>query len=77
MRVTRRTLLAFACTLAPAISAGPAFAATAVIKVSLWDKGAMSMNMLGKEPMMGMSMAKGGAGPMGIRSRRARSGRAR
>lgn len=51
-------------------SAVPALARTSVIKVSLWDKGAMSMNMLGQGPMMGMGMGTPGTrmpmGPMGI-----------
>jgi uncharacterized cupredoxin-like copper-binding protein len=50
--------------------AGLAQAAGTVVKVSLWDKGAMSMNMLGHGPGMGMGMGKMGAkmpkGPMGI-----------
>lgn len=73
MKLSRKFLLAMACGATLALSAGHAMAAATVIKVSLWDKGAMSMNMLGKGPMMGMAMAhnKGKAankhmGPMGI-----------
>lgn len=35
---------------------GQAFAKDTTIKVSLWDKGPMSMNMLGNGPQMGMMM---------------------
>jgi uncharacterized cupredoxin-like copper-binding protein len=47
-------------------------AKSSVIKVSLWDQGPMSMNILAQGPMMGMGMGKAlhdGApmGPMGIK----------
>lgn len=70
MNSIRRNLLALVFGIAAAVSAGHALASTPVVKVSLWDKGAMSMNMLSKGPRMGMAMGKGGAsmpnGPMGI-----------
>ncbi len=66
MKLNRRRIFALATTLAITLSVGQAFAKGAVIKVSLWDKGAMSMNMLGKGPMMGMMMENTGtAGSMG------------
>jgi uncharacterized cupredoxin-like copper-binding protein len=70
MKFNRRNLFALAFSVAATMSAGHALAAATVVKVSLWDKGAMSMNMLGKGPMMGMAMGKGPAnmphGPMGV-----------
>jgi uncharacterized cupredoxin-like copper-binding protein len=70
MKFNRRNLFALAFSIVATMSAGHALAAATVVKVSLWDKGAMSMNMLGKGPMMGMAMGKGGSnmphGPMGI-----------
>lgn len=70
MKLNRRSLIALAATLAVTLSAGQAYAKGTVIKVSLWDKGAKSMNMLGKGPMMGMMMENTGStvpmGPMGI-----------
>lgn len=77
MKLTRRTWFALATGLIVTAAAGPVLAArTSVIKVSLWDKGAMSMNMLSQGPMMGMGMEKPGGpagrmhggpmGPMGI-----------
>ena len=58
--------------LALALSTGPALAAAgSLVKVSLWDKGAQSMGMLAKGPMMGMAMGEAGAkmpmAPMGIK----------
>jgi uncharacterized cupredoxin-like copper-binding protein len=73
MKLTRRNWLAAASGVVAALCAGPVFARTAVIKVSLWDKGATSMNTLGKGEPMGMAMGAGGAtasqatAPMGIR----------
>lgn len=52
------------------LSAVQVYAAGTVVKVSLWDKGAMSMQMLSKGPKMGMAMGKGTGmpdGPMGIK----------
>jgi uncharacterized cupredoxin-like copper-binding protein len=70
MKFNRRNLFALAFSVAATMSAGHALAEATVVKVSLWDKGAMSMNMLGKGPMMGMAMGKGPAnmphGPMGV-----------
>jgi len=75
MSITRRKLAALTCGTLLALSAGQAFAAT-IVRVSLWDKGAMSLNMLGKGPMFGMGMGPGRGmrrqdtamprGPMGI-----------
>ncbi len=58
MTLTRRdTLVLFAASATVAAAAGrPALAAGTVIKVSLWDKGDMSMDMLGKGKPMGMGM---------------------
>jgi uncharacterized cupredoxin-like copper-binding protein len=58
MKPTRRdTLALLVATASVAITAGlPARAAGTVIKVSLWDKGEMSMDMLGKGKPMGMGM---------------------
>jgi uncharacterized cupredoxin-like copper-binding protein len=67
---SRRTLFTSACGLALALSSTLALAAPTVVKVSLWDKGAMSMKMLSKAPHMGMAMQHGhgmpSGGPMGI-----------
>jgi uncharacterized cupredoxin-like copper-binding protein len=69
MTIARRHLLALACAVLVALSAQPAGAATSVVRVSLWDNGAMSMRMLGHGPMMGMGMGMGtgrqGGGPHG------------
>jgi uncharacterized cupredoxin-like copper-binding protein len=49
--------------------AGPSRAADTLVKVSLWDKGDMSMDMLGKGMPMGMAMHSGtdmGMAMMGI-----------
>jgi uncharacterized cupredoxin-like copper-binding protein len=73
MKLTRRNWLSAAAGLAAALCAGPVFARTSVIKVSLWDQGAASMNTLGKGQPLGMAMGAGGAtaslaaAPMGIR----------
>lgn len=71
MKLTRRNWLVVASGFVATVSAGPVFARSSVIKVSLWDKGPMSMNMLGQGEMMGMGMGKSGNGmpmaPMGIR----------
>ena len=71
MKLTRRNWLVVASGLVATVSAGPVFARNSVIKVSLWDKGPMSMNMLGQGEMRGMGMGKSGNGmpmaPMGIR----------
>lgn len=68
MKLTRRRCLALGCGVAATLAVGCASARTSVVKVSLWDKGAMSMNMPGRGPMMGMGVAGGPThmGPMGI-----------
>ena len=58
MTMTTKKLLIGTAILAATFAMGPAFASSTVVKVSLWDKGAMSMNMLGKTDMrMGMGKA--------------------
>ena len=71
---SRTYALLAAASVALTLFAGQASAAATVIKVSLWDRGAMALNMVGKGPMMGMAMGEpgsamhGGAmGPMGIK----------
>lgn len=70
MKLTRRECFTLVAALIVAGSSVPALALTTVVKVSLWDKGAMSMNMLGQGPMMGIGMGTPGTrmpmGPMGI-----------
>jgi uncharacterized cupredoxin-like copper-binding protein len=58
MTLTRRNTLAlFAASATVAATVGrPALAAGTVVKVSLWDKGDMSLDMLGKGEPMGMGM---------------------
>lgn len=70
---SRTSALLAAASIALTLFAGQASAAGTVIKVSLWDKGAMALNMVGKGPMMGMAMGSPGStmhdgpmGPMGI-----------
>jgi uncharacterized cupredoxin-like copper-binding protein len=67
----RGLALASTLGLALALLTGPAFAAGSLVKVSLWDKGAQSMAMVAKGPMMGMAMGEAGAkmpmAPMGIK----------
>lgn len=62
MTLTRReTLALFAASATVAVTGGqPALAAGTVIKVSLWDKGDMSMDLLGKGKPMGMGMMGAG-----------------
>jgi len=71
MKLSLRIMLALATAVAVTLSAGQALAKGTVVKVSLWDKGATSMNMLGKGPAMGMMMGHQGTnmpmGPMGIK----------
>ena len=55
MKFTRRRSLTLAWALAVTLFAGTAWASGSVVKVSLWDKGAASMNMLGQEAMRGMA----------------------
>lgn len=74
MKLARRNWMALGVVTALSLTAGQAFAKGTVIKVSLWDKGAMSMNMLADGPMFGMGMGMGTGqkagqqqkGPMGI-----------
>ena len=71
MNLTGRKWLAVASACVAIASSGPSFASGKVIKVSLWDKGANSMNMLGHGPMMGMGMGAAGnnmpMAPVGIK----------
>ncbi|MBX3608859.1 MAG: hypothetical protein KF871_03105 [Hydrogenophaga sp.] len=64
--MTRRSWVALAATLAMGLVGGQAQARPAVVKVSLWDRGAMSMAMLERGPMMGMEAGHMPNGPMGI-----------
>jgi uncharacterized cupredoxin-like copper-binding protein len=59
MTFIRQHGFALATAFSITLAAGQVHAKATVIKVSLWDTGAMSMNMLGKGPLMGMAM-----GPM-------------
>jgi uncharacterized cupredoxin-like copper-binding protein len=74
MKPMRANVLLAATSIALTLFAGQASAAGTIIKVSLWDKGAMALNMVGKGPMMGMAMGSPGStmhegpmGPMGIK----------
>jgi uncharacterized cupredoxin-like copper-binding protein len=75
MSMFRRNLLTTTTALAASLCMVPAFAATTTVQVKLWDKGAMSMNMLGQGDMMDMEHAKGHANmptaPMGVRINKA------
>jgi uncharacterized cupredoxin-like copper-binding protein len=64
MKLTRRTWLATAVAPAAAVSSGAAMAKGTVVKVSLWDQGPMSMNMLGQGHMMGMGQGVPNGSPM-------------
>jgi uncharacterized cupredoxin-like copper-binding protein len=66
MKLMRRRGFALVTALSITLAVGQADAKATVIQVSLWDRGAMSMNMLGKGPMMGMAMGQMHKGPMGI-----------
>jgi uncharacterized cupredoxin-like copper-binding protein len=66
MKLTRRNWLAAASGVVAALCAGPVFARSSVVKVSLWDKGATSMSTLGKGEPMGMAMGAGGATAKGM-----------
>jgi uncharacterized cupredoxin-like copper-binding protein len=66
MRLIRQHWFALAIAFTISLAAGQAHASATVIKVSLWDRGAMSMNMLGHGPMMGMAMGPMHKAPMGI-----------
>ena len=59
MKTTARTATALIAALIPAMWLGAAQAAESTINVSLWDKGATSMDMMGKMPAMGMMMTPG------------------
>ena len=71
MKFKRANAMLTAAAVTLTLFTGQAYAAGTVIKVSLWDKGAMSMGMVGKGPMMGMAMGTPGShmsmGPMGIK----------
>lgn len=67
MKLTRKKMLVLFATATLALFVGQASAKTTVVKVSLWDRGAMSMNMLKMGPMMGMGMGQMHNGPMGIK----------
>ena len=56
MKLMRRHLLLAASGVVLFGFSTTAFARTTVVQVELWDKGAMSMNMMGKGQPMGMSM---------------------
>ncbi|WP_146188853.1 hypothetical protein [Albidovulum aquaemixtae] len=56
MQITRRRAVGLAALSLPFLRFRPARAASATVKVSLWDKGGSSMDMLGKLPRMGMAM---------------------
>jgi uncharacterized cupredoxin-like copper-binding protein len=66
MKLIRKNWFALAAALSITLAAGQVHAKATVIKVSLWDKGAMSMSTLGKGPMMGMAMEPMHQAPMGI-----------
>lgn len=70
LNLSRGNRAALAATIILTLTAGQAMAKGSVIKVSLWDKGAISMNMPGKGSGMGMMMNQAGTngamGPMGI-----------
>jgi uncharacterized cupredoxin-like copper-binding protein len=66
MKLAHRHWLASGTALFISLAAGQVHAKATVVKVSLWDRGAMSMNMLEKGPMMGMAMGQMHKGPMGI-----------
>ena len=54
MGITRRHCLALATGLVTLAGARSAFAAGSIVKVSLWDRGVMPMNVQGSGSMMGM-----------------------
>ena len=56
MTISRRATMGLMAA-AALVGAVPALAAGTVVKVSLWDKGANSMDMMGEGPRMGMGMA--------------------
>jgi uncharacterized cupredoxin-like copper-binding protein len=74
MKLSRRQCFVLAAGAAAMGTSVPVFAAGQVVRVSLWDQGAASMNMLDHGPMMGMGMGMGHAtestpmGPMGIKA---------
>ena len=56
MSYSRRSVVALlACSLT-ALTVGPALAGGTTVQVSLWDKGGLSMNMMGGTKPMGMGM---------------------
>ena len=70
MTFARRDVLFLITAAAMAGIGGRASAGDTVVKVSLWDKGDMSMDMLGKGKPMGMAMPGGdmGMATMGIKT---------
>jgi len=74
MKLSRRNCLSLVAAGLVLACASSAFAASKTVRVSLWDKGAHTMNMLGDGGFVGMGMGMGAAhmgigphrGPMGI-----------
>lgn len=70
MKFSRRIWVALSTVMVLTMSPELVFAKDTVVKVSLWDKGPMSMKMLNMGPGMGMTMGNTGASmpmaPMGI-----------
>ena len=56
MIITRRAAMAVLVGSVAGLAINPAFAADTVVNVSLWDKGANSMGMMGTVKPMGMGM---------------------
>lgn len=56
MIITRRAAMAVLAGSVAGLAIKPAFAADTVVNVSLWDKGANSMGMMGTAKPMGMGM---------------------
>jgi uncharacterized cupredoxin-like copper-binding protein len=56
MLITRRASLGLVAATVPLLIVRPAFAAGTTIKVSLWDKGANSLDMMASVEPMGMGM---------------------
>ncbi len=71
MRLTRRNWMTLACGFAGTVAAGQALARGSVVKVTLRDQGAASLNMLGHGEMRGMGTDKAGSrmpmAPMEVR----------
>tara|TARA_R110002051_G_scaffold271530_2_gene332013 strand:- start:200 stop:709 length:510 start_codon:yes stop_codon:yes gene_type:complete len=56
MNISRRASIALLASSFVGFALSPAYAADTTINVSLWDKGATSMDMLGETKPMGMAM---------------------